>query len=69
MNIDLIMSGHGSGGNRGGPQKDRFPDWVTSTIAESIIRTAYKYGEKVLTQGDRILVRGPWDGTHFIEMW
>ena len=69
LNMDHIMSGHGSGGNRGGPRKDRFPDWVTSTIAERIIRTAYKYGEKILTQGDRILVRGPWDGTRFIEMW
>ena len=63
------MSGHGSSGNRGGPNKDRFPKWVTSTIAEQIIRTAYRYGEKIRTQGDRVLIRGPWDGSHFIEMW
>ena len=69
LDLDHIMSGHGSSGNRGGPNKDRFPKWVTSTIAEQIIRTAYRYGEKIRTQGDRVLIRGPWDGSHFIEMW
>ncbi len=69
LDLDHIMSGHGSGGNRGGPNKDRFPKWVTPTIAEQIIRTAYRYGEKIRTQGDRVLIRGPWDGSRFIEMW
>ena len=69
LDMDHIMSGHGSGGNRGGPNKDRFPPWVTATIAEKIIRTAYKYGEKIASQGDRVFVRGPWGKDRTIEMW
>lgn len=68
LDMGHIMSGHGSGGKRGGPNKDKFPDWVTAPIAEKIIRTAYKYGERIKTQGERVFVRGPWD-KRVIEMW
>lgn len=62
------MSGHSAGGNRGGPNKDRFPEGLTAAAIEKIIREAYKYAEKVKTQGDRVFLRGPW-GNNTIEMW
>lgn len=68
INMDHIMSGHGFDGKRGGPGKDRFPKWATAATIERIIREAYKYGERVKTQGDRVFIRGPW-GNRLIEMW
>ena len=68
IDMDHIMSGHSAGGNRGGPNKDRFPWHMTAPAIENAIREAYRNGEKVMTQGDRVFVRGSW-GQYTIEMW
>jgi RHS repeat-associated protein len=47
IDMDHIMSGHGAGGNRGGPNKDRFPWEMTSPMIEKVIREAYKAAEKI----------------------
>ena len=46
INLDHIMSGHSANGNRGGPNKDRFPDGITEVTIERIIREAYRHAEK-----------------------
>ena len=66
--MDHIMSGHSAGGKRGGPNKDRFPWWMTAEMIEKAIREAYAFCEKVQTQGDRVLLVGPW-GNNEIVMW
>ena len=68
INMDHIMSGHSSGGNRGGPNKDRFPVYLSRYAIRKAIITAYRYGKKIRTQGDRVFIRGPW-GRNYIEMW
>ena len=68
INLAHIMSGHSANGNRGGPNKDRFPDGITGVTIERIIREAYKHAEKIETQGERVFLRGPW-GDNVIEMW
>jgi len=35
-----------TGGNRGGPNKDRFPGWMTPAMIERAIRTAYENAHK-----------------------
>ena len=47
LDLPHILSGHGAGGNRGGPNKDRFPSWMTSSIIERAVMEAYKNAEKV----------------------
>ena len=37
-------------------------------VNEQAIRNAYRFGEKVATQGDRVQIRGPWQGGT-IELW
>ena len=70
VKIDMlhIISGHTPGGNRGGPRKDRFPGWMKFAAIERAIREAYRFGERIRTQGDRVFLRGPW-GNNTIEMW
>lgn len=48
-NMGHIMSGHSMGGNRGGPDKDRFPIEMTAPAIEKAIIEAYRYGEKIYT--------------------
>lgn len=62
------MSGHSAGGNRGGPNKDRFPSGMSEAAIASAIKEAYKYAEKLTTQGDRVFLQGPW-GNNVIQMW
>lgn len=70
--MEHIMSGHSADGRRGDPndpdKKDKFPKWMSAPAIERAVREAYRYGEKVRTQGERIFVRGPW-GDSYIEMW
>ncbi len=68
LDMQHILSGHSAGGQRGGPNKDRFPWWMTAPAIEKAIREAYKYGEILQRQGDRVFMRGPW-GKTYIEMW
>ena len=62
INWDEIISGHTPDGGRGGPQKDRFPDWAGPLIAK-IIQEAYNNGDKIKSQTDsndvtRVFIRG-----------
>ena len=68
LNMDHIMSGHSAEGKRGGPNKDRFPWWMSAKMIEKAIREAYAFCEKIQTQGDRVLLIGPW-GNYKIMMW
>ena len=63
-----IISGHGPFGNRGGPNKDRFPWWMTSPAIEKAIREAYSTCKKLETQGVRVHLIGDWLD-YKIEMW
>lgn len=66
--MNHILSGHGPNGKRGGPNKDRFPWWMSVPAIEKAIREAYRYGEVLQRQGDRVFMRGRW-GNNYIEMW
>ncbi len=68
VNIDHILNNHTVNG-QGGPQKDKFPFWMKAKLIESIVRNAYKNGDKVKSQGDNIFMRGPGFGDSIIEMW
>ena len=46
VDMEHIMSGHSSGGQRGGPNKDRFPWWMTEASILKAIEEAYKHAEK-----------------------
>jgi hypothetical protein len=68
LDMEHILSGHGPEGNRGGPNKDRFPWWMTAAAIEKAVKEAYRYGEVLQRQGERVFMRGPW-GDSYIEMW
>jgi hypothetical protein len=58
----------------GGPftaGRDVFPDSMSTRGVSRDIRNAYRYGERVSSQGDRVLVRGPSAAMpgRQIEMW
>lgn len=76
INVDHIMSGHSSGGNRG-PNKDRFPAWMTAPMIEKAITEAYKVAEKIGplqyswsngVENVKQLLQGYWNGMR-IQMW
>lgn len=70
VDMEHIKSGHTATGSRAvqSGQKDLFPkDWSEKKI-EGSIRQAYRYGQKKLTQGDRIFVEGTGGGRK-IQMW
>jgi len=70
VDIEHILSGHTSTGARAIQSgiKDLFPSNMTASQIEKAIINAYRYGQKVATQGDSVLVRGPF-GKGQIEMW
>lgn len=68
INMDHIASGHMPGGLRVGPRKDLFPDHMTRAQVESAVRQAYRYGDRLATQGPRVLIEGPGPGFR-IRMW
>lgn len=76
VDMDHILSGHGFNGYRG-PNKDRFPKWMSPALIEKAIRTAYdnaqKAGKRQLsynTSGQifKQFLRGKWNNMD-IEMW
>jgi hypothetical protein len=70
IDMEEILSGHTAEGVRAIQSgiKDLFPPGMTSEQIERAVRQAYRYGEKVATQGERVLVRGQSNGLT-IEMW
>jgi hypothetical protein len=67
IDMEHIASGHMSGGARSA-FKTLFPDGMTTKQVERAVRTAYRYGEKIASQGDRVLMRGEAAGLT-IELW
>ena len=74
--MEHILSGHSFNGKRG-PDKDRFPKWMTPALIERAIRSAYDWAEKAgplqrsSVDGREVvkqLLRGEWQGM-IIEMW
>jgi hypothetical protein len=57
-----------SGGTRVSDLKSLFPSGWNASQIEQAVRQAYRYGERISTQGDRVLVRGENNGLQ-IEMW
>jgi hypothetical protein len=68
IDIDHIASGHMVGGSRVSRSKDLFPENMGADQVQRAVRQAYRYGNRVTTNGDRVLVRGQADGLG-IEMW
>jgi hypothetical protein len=68
IDMEHIASGHMVGGSRLSPLKSLFPESMSVDQVEKAVRQAYRYGERVATQGNRVLVRGEHGGTR-IEMW
>ena len=68
IDIDHIASGHMSGGSRVSSLKTLFPSHMTKGQIEKVVREAYRHGEKISAQGEKVLVRGEAGGLK-IEMW
>jgi RHS repeat-associated protein len=68
IDMQHIASGHMRGGSRVSPLKDLFPDHMNARQVERAVREAYRLGEKVGSQGERVLMRGQSAGLT-IEMW
>nr|VFK43641.1 MAG: EndoU nuclease [Candidatus Kentron sp. SD] len=68
--MDHINSGHtGSGWRAGckGSNKSLFPEGMTRDQIETAIRQAYRNGKKVRTRGERVVIKGEYQGMK-IEM-
>ena len=77
INMEYILSGHSAGGNRGGPNKDRFPIEMTAPAIEKAIREAYQCAQKIGemqyswqngVEMIRQLFEGTWSGGK-IQFW
>jgi hypothetical protein len=68
IDMDHIVSGHVAGGLRVSSIKSIFPEQMSIKQIENAIRQAYRNGEKIHTQGDRVLMRGDHGNLH-LEMW
>jgi len=68
IDMEHIASGHVAGGSRVSDLKDLFPTSMTLRQIEGSVREAYRYGSKLMTQGDRVLVEGVGRGLR-IQMW
>jgi hypothetical protein len=68
IDIDHIASGHMKGGSRVSPLKTLFPEYMTTAQVKKSVRQAYRYGKRVESQGERVLVRGQYAHLN-IEMW
>lgn len=76
IDMNHIISGHSSGGNRG-PNKDKFPAWMTTPMIKKAITEAYKVAKKIGplqyswndgVENVRQLLQGDWNGMR-IQMW
>lgn len=68
IDLEHIVAGHTTGGARAGRAKTLFPEsWDEKRIG-AVISRAYKAGKRVLTQGERVKVKGESDGL-VLEIW
>ena len=68
VDMEHVASGHMVGGSRVSALKSLFPENMTAAQVERAIRSAYRAGERIATQGNRVLLRGQAGGMT-IEMW
>jgi len=70
INTGHILGGHVAEGTRAMQSgiKSLFPSNMTTSQIEKAIRTAYRYGKRIQTQGDRVKVVGTSNGLT-IHMW
>jgi len=69
VDTEHIASGHMKGGSRVSNLKTLFPEGMTRQQVQKMVVNAYRnVHTKLLTQGDRILLRGESNGIT-IEMW
>ena len=66
--MDHVLSGHYGSGARVSDLKDLFPSHMSASSIERAVRLSYRDSEIVARQGDRYLMRGPYDG-YDIYMW
>ena len=69
LDMEEIASGHMPGGSRVSARKDLFPANMNEAQVERAVREAYRYGERVRFQGDRVLVRGQTRDGLEIKIW
>ena len=69
INMKHIGDSHMPGGKNLSPgnKKDLFEN-LNQAQVERAVRNAYRHGEVLQSQGDRVFVRGPF-GAGSIEMW
>lgn len=58
IDVEHIASGHMKGGSRISDAKALFPEHMSKAQVEKAVREAYRFGQKITTQGDRVLVEG-----------
>jgi hypothetical protein len=68
IDIEHIASGHMKGGSRVSSLKTLFPEGWTRQQVENTVRQAYRTAERILSQEERVLVRGSANGIT-VEMW
>jgi|GEM_PF-991523 len=68
IDMEHIASGHMIGGSRVSSLKTLFSESMSVNQVQNAVRQAYRYSERVASQGNRVLVRGESGGTQ-IEMW
>jgi RHS repeat-associated protein len=70
IGIDMahVAQSHMTGGAAATARRTVFPVGMSETQVERAIRTAYRTGEKIRSQGNRVLMRGKGAGMT-IEMW
>lgn len=68
IDMEHVASGHMAGGARVSSKKTLFPESMTAVQVERAVRQAYRYGQRISSQGDRVLVRGEYDGIR-IDLW
>jgi hypothetical protein len=70
IDMEEVESGHTATGSRAlqSGKKDLFPSNWSSSKIEKAIRQAYRYGERMGSQGERVFVQGQGGGLR-IQMW
>ena len=67
IDMEHVLAGHSAEGAFAAG-RTTFPEFMNGQSIERAIRDAYRFGERIDSQGDRVLVRGVSNGLT-IEMW
>jgi RHS repeat-associated protein len=69
IDVQHIASGHMKGGARVSEAKALFPERMSKAQVEKAVREAYRFGQKIATQGDRVLLEGITRDGLKIRLW